>query len=405
MDKSGVDEVRTVQASDQADLVPRRRVLQLLGAAAVVPLAGVSGLEPTVAAKRHRAQSRKAERRNKKRAKAKTENARANANASANTNATTTLFRGDFIDGFDAASGAGNWFHFRADPFVGNDGVETTSAHGLHVAAPEFTNTVGQESGPGSLAGGVDHVKWLVYANHFTNGIPGFAAGVGRELAVEATVSARTFGTADHPFGAAVVDPEDDLRLASAALNGIDFESWMVFDIFLTNKQIYAFYERLPFGRGGPLGNYASFSYQVPLVERRPGDEHKLSIAYDRGAGTVRWLVDGKEHFRVDRIGRRIDRNYLTLDHGGVEEDVEPKQLDFGMGLFTLLDGRLPSGQALVRLSTAENFYFDPAVGEPTPQTFVDEGSNPGSRLFGQGAELHVERFVVQSRKASDRHG
>jgi hypothetical protein len=72
------------------------------------------------------------------------------------------------------------------------------------------------------------------------------------------------------------------------------------------------------------------------------------------------------------------------------------------MGLFTLLDGRLPSGQALVNLSQAPGFYLDPANGI-TPQTFADEQSLPGSRVFGQGAELRVERFVVQSRRSTGR--
>jgi hypothetical protein len=367
----------------------RRGALGLLGVAALAPL--VAPGSPGVAAARKR-----------KSAKRKRGNdTRGGLRAETSPNATETLFRDDLIHGFDAASGSGDWFYFAAPGFVGDDGEETTGPHGLRVTAERFGSAVPQETGPNSLAGGVDHVKWLAYANRLTDAnVPGFAAERGRELIVEATVSARTFGTENHPFGDAVDDPDDDLRLASAALNGIDFESWMVFDVFLTNKRVYAFYERLPFGRGGPLGNYASFSFQIPLLERRPGDEHKVGIAYDRAAGTVRWLVDGKERFRVDRIGHRIDRKYLTLDHGGKEELVEPKQLDFGMGLFTLLDGRLPSGEALVRLSTAENFYFDPAEGEPTPQTFVDEESLPGSRLFGQGAELRVERFIVESRRA-----
>lgn len=85
-------------------------------------------------------------------------------------------------------------------------------------------------------------------------------------------------------------------------------------------------------GSGRPaLGNDAAFSYQSPLLKRRPQDEHKVDIAYDRAAGVVRWLVNGKERFRVDCLGRRIDERVLTLDHGGEEQDVEPKHLDFGM--------------------------------------------------------------------------
>jgi hypothetical protein len=194
-----------------------------------------------------------------------------------------------------------------------------------------------------------------------------------------------------------VVNANDDLRLGAVAMNSIDLESWMVFDFFLTNERIYVFYERLPFGRE-TLGNYAAFSFMIPVASRTPNQMHHLKIAYDKAAGTVRWLLDDGEVFRVDQIGKRIDRQYMTLDHGGVEEIVSPNQLNCGMGLFTLLDAALPSGQALVRLSAAPNFYFEPAIGEPTAETFVDESSLPGSRLFGQGAELRMKKYVVESR-------
>ena len=349
----------------------RRRVLRgLLGAAGAASLAGAPGRATPAAAK-----------------------------------PATTLFADDFRGGFDATGG--DWAYFEFPGFVADDGTETTSAAGLRVRARRFTKTVPQETGPDSLAGGLDHVKWLVFADRTTAaGLPGFAAPEGRELAVAATLSARTFGTKHHPFGGAVEDPGRDLRLACCALNGFDVASWMVFDLLLTNERIFAVYERLPFGRGpGGLGAYASFTFQVPVAERRPGDEHELGIAYDRSAGTVRWLVGGEERFRVDRIGRLVDRKYMTIDHGGAEEDVAPAQLGFGMGMFTLLDGRLPSGEALVRLSTAPDFYFDPAAGEPVPQAFVDEESRRRSRLFGQGAELRVRRYVVESRPPSGRAG
>ena len=330
----------------------------------------------------------------------------------------TVLFADDFAGGFDAEGANDPWFYFSvpgadgSPRFAGDDGTVTAAPAGLRVAAaganpvtgePVFTKTVPQQvHRPAGLPGGVDHVKWLAYANHpASSGVPGFDAVPGQALVGGARMTGRTFGTAGHPFGDAVANPDDDLRLAAVALNTIDFESWMVFDLWLTNEWIYAFYERLPSGRE-QLGNYAAFSFQIPLVTRHPGDEHELSIVYDRAAGTVPWLVDGEERFRVDRIGRRIDRKYLTLDHGGEEQEVEPKQLEFGIGLFTLLDGRLPSGDALVRLSAEPGIYFDPAAAEPTPQTFVDEESNSGSRLFGQGAELRVRRFVVRSRPRDD---
>lgn len=325
----------------------------------------------------------------------------------------------DFRDGFTAANQPGTpdarWFYFAAEPFVGNDGVATTSKQGLRVVPPAvnrqtgdpaFALAVGQEGGPDNpfgLPGGLDHVKWLVYMNQMaTSGFPGFDAVPGQVLTFENTLRGRTFGTAGHPFGDAVRDPDDDLRLASVAANTIDFETLMVFDFFLTNKTVYAFYERLPFGRGPALGNYAAFSYMIPVADRDDGWV-ATKLTYDRAAGVVRWFLDDEEVFRVNKLGRRIDRKYLTLDHGGDEVDIRPRQLNAGMGLFTLLDASLPTGDALVRLSTAPDFYFDPEADPPAPESFVDEESLGGSRLFGQGAELQVKRTVVSSRPAGRR--
>jgi hypothetical protein len=106
----------------------------------------------------------------------------------------------DFHDGFDATSPAAKWFYFAAGPFVGNDGVETTSDDGLVVVPtginlatgdPAFTKTLGQEDDNGGLPGGLDHVKWLVYANHLASTVyPGFDAAPGYELTCEAWIRA-----------------------------------------------------------------------------------------------------------------------------------------------------------------------------------------------------------------------
>ena len=314
----------------------------------------------------------------------------------------------DSHDGFDATSPAAKWFYFAAGPFVGNDGIETTSDNGLVVVPtginlatgdPAFTKTLGQEDDNGGLPGGLDHVKWLVYANHLAStGYPGFDAAPGYELTCEAWIRARTFSTDGHSFGGAVDNPNDDLRLASVGMNTIDFESFMVFDFLITNETIYAIYERLPFGRPA-LGNYAAFTFNIPLTATSPGQQRHLTIAYDRSAGTVRWLVDGIERFSIDRIGHLLDRRYLTIDHGGVPQTVSPNQLACGMGLFTLLDAEQPSGTALVRLSSVPGFYFDPEVGEPASQTFLDDESLAGNRLFGQGAAIRVKKYVVSSRR------
>ena len=313
----------------------------------------------------------------------------------------------DFKSGFDASGGPNaRWFYFSALPFVGDDGIEYTSKkHGLTVVPPghnpwngnpAFTSTVAQED-DGGLLGGLDHVKWLVYMNHTaSSGYPGFDAEPNRELSCETWVKAKTYGTKKNPFG--VCDPEDDPRLAAVGANSIDFETFMVFDFFITNETVYALYERLPFGRA-TLGNYAAFTFMVPVASAHPDHENHLRVGYNKSAGVVKWYVDDEEVFSVDNIGHRIDRDYMTIDHGGVEEDVSPNQIDCGMGLFTLLDGHLPSEEGLVRLSSEPNFYFDPEVGEPAPQTFVDEESLEESRIWGQGARIDVKKYVVSSKK------
>ena len=313
----------------------------------------------------------------------------------------------DFRDGFDTSSPAAKWFYFSAGPFVGNDGIETTSKQGLNVVAPginagtgepAFTLTLAQEDENGGLPGALDHVKWLVYALNFSSGgFPGFDAVPGYELGCESWIRGTTYGTEGHPFGDEIDNPNDDNRLSAVGMNTIDFESFMVFDFFVTNETIYAIYERLPFARP-VLGNYAAFTFSIPLATTAPGEQHHLKVAYDRGAGVVRWIVDGVERFSVDQIGHRIDRQFMTLDHGGTEVDVEPRQLACGMGMFTLLDAHRPSGTGLVRLSSVPDFYFDPEVGEPTPETFLDDESLEENRLFGQGAEISVKKYVVSSK-------
>jgi hypothetical protein len=314
------------------------------------------------------------------------------------------IWSDDFSAGFSATGEQDKWAFVQGGGYTADDGALTLGGDSLRIVSsgvhpttgePAFVQTIPrEEDNLSGLPGSGDHAKWIVYANHkAATGLQGFDAPPGKVLSCEATVSGRTYGTAGHPFGAAVADPEDDLRLASAMLNTIDPETSTAFDFILTNKRLYAFYGRPNFARA-QLGGYASFANTVPLLDRTPEDRHHVKIAYDRSAGAVRWLVDGKEALCVDRIGHRLSRDSLNLDEGGKEVLVEPRQLSFGMGLLSLLDGSWPTGLGLVRLSTG-NTYYRPATGEPEPQTFVDENSLESSRLFGQGAELTVSGYTV----------
>ena len=318
----------------------------------------------------------------------------------------------DFKNGLTTGSPTAKWFHFGFGPYVGTDGVATPTPNGVRVAPPgvnpstglpAFSLTLGQEGdpidNPFGLPGGLDHVKWLVFANHLSSaGVPGFDAVPGRELVFEAWVSGRSYGNEFHPFGSAVADPDDDIRLANAAMPTIDFETLLVADFFLTNKRIYVLYERLPFAQT-PSNPYAAFTYAIPVAQRLPHQQHHLSIAYDRSANTIRWLVGGKEVFRVTQPGHRLaSREHMVIDHGGVDQLVECRQRNVGFGLFTLLDAANPGQPGLVKLSTAPNFYFETGLGSPTPQSFVDPLSQSGSRIWGAGAELRINKVKVSSK-------
>jgi hypothetical protein len=315
------------------------------------------------------------------------------------------VWHDDFAGGFDAAEGTGRWKFVEGGGHRADDGAVSTSPDGLRVAsrgagpdgAPAFIQTIPNEADdPKGVPGTGDHAKWIVYANHLADtGLQGFDARPGRVLTVGAVLGGRTHNTAAHPFGDAVADPEDDPRLAAAMLNTIDPETSVAFDFLVTNKTLYAFYGRTNFARRR-LGDYASFAHTIPLASRSPADRHTVFVAYDPEDGTARWFVEGAEVLRVDRIGHRLDRSTLTLDEGGEEAEVRPRQLSAGMGMLTLLDGSWPTGRGLVRLSSRANYYA-PEHGGPKAQSFVDEVSRDASRLFGQGAELSIANYTVRS--------
>ena len=77
-----------------------------------------------------------------------------------------------------------------------------------------------------------------------SNGVPGFDAVVGEELRINMWVRGQIFGPSAHPFGGGVTDLETDLRLASFAMNVIDYETGMVLDIWMTNGAIYPYMSR-----------------------------------------------------------------------------------------------------------------------------------------------------------------
>jgi hypothetical protein len=288
------------------------------------------------------------------------------------------LLKDDFRDGLDLT---GSWAITRFPPrFSADDGIVSTSDHGLYVRAAGTNPQTGQPAFSETTGGEDDHVKWMIDTQHVSsNSVPGFDAVPGQELQISMQTRGRTFGTAAHPFGSAVTNPDTDLRLASFAMNTIDFETGMVFDVWMTNDAIYPYYERLNLTG---TAAYAVFSSMFPPISRAPGELANVAVAYDRAAGTVRWLVNDAEAARVSKIGFPAPDATTIIDHGGTPEVVAPRQLNCGMAMFTLLDGALaPSGTGLVSLA---------------PPYLIPARFAGGPNLFGQGAELHVERFEVQ---------
>lgn len=315
----------------------------------------------------------------------------------------TRIIWDDFSEGLDIKNEDSKWYQDGIGTYACNDGVVTMTEGGIRVAPkgknpktgePAFSLSLAQNKDNGGIPGALDHIKWVTYMNHTAySGHKGFDVVSNKTLEFEAIMGGKSFGTHNHPFGEAVEDPESDLRLGAAVMLCADPESMMVFDMFVTNNTIYAFYERLPYGRRA-LGNYAAFSYQIPVASRKIDDIHNLKISYNKESNIVKWFVDGKEVFKVENVGMRIDRKYMTLDLGGEEEVVSVNQLNAGLGLFTLLDGTQPTGTALVKLTDLKE-NFDPAKGETELPVFVDNESKESSRLFGQGAELICNKYTI----------
>ncbi len=336
-----------------------------------------------------------------------------------------TLFESDLSD--YSTDPSGGWYLFTNGVETGDDGVVTyNSVDGyLDITSVPFTKlwtpTVNDP------LGGLDHVKYLSYSK---NVIP--LTDDGKEVCYSATVSAvQTLGVIPASLLPGITDPRSDLRLAGSAVNSIDFETWMVFDIFLTNDTIYGFYERLPFGRpsfggSGPI-EYHAYSHCFPLARRNEvdgllNDYNEVSICVNKGKDYVRYLVNGQEKFRVNGIGLAIEHKYRILDHGGIPEKVASQMNNWnvGFGNFTLLDmanpctsrddpavymtmvgaGNQNANAQLLQLGIPIQ-YVDPdkknnTNGDSIPATFLSVTS--ADRLFGNGSHMRIKEVKVVKR-------
>ena len=318
-----------------------------------------------------------------------------------------------FEDNLVSFIGSPNYYLFSAGLISGNDATLSYNVSDQCLDVDSSTFTKLWTSDVGDPTGGLDHVKYLTYRNGaFT--LPGSDV----EFVAEAQFACQqTIGTIPASIQPGITNPKAHLRLCCGALNTIDYATWMVYDCMMTDEEIYAFYERLPFGKpsfGGSMDDYHAFSHCIPIAKRNrdnPADDFAtIQICVNKDKDYVRWLVNGQEKYRVSRLGMPISRDYRILDHGGDATLANQSLINVGFGTFTLLDMANPvkdpsltramvlSGddtpiQGLVQLGLSDQ-YINPVTvavsdGSSLPQTFLSV--NESDRLFGNGALLRMK--------------
>jgi Family of unknown function (DUF6081) len=280
-----------------------------------------------------------------------------------------TPYVDEFNDGLNLVD---DWTLLSMGDFVADDGEVVPSAHGITVSPPARHPETGKPAFTKAIGGPLGHLKWVAMTQQ------AFPTS-GGELRFQFRAGCECFGMADHPYGDEVADPDTDLRLGAATLNVIDMTTGMVFDFWITNGAIYPLYERL--NVPGLDHDFEAFVQVTSPISRAPGDTHDLCIAIDVAAGSVRWEINGKVVATINSIGPS-DKAWTTLiDHGGKPEDVAPSEFRGALGLMTLVDSALPPSQTGLA---------DLGVEFVSPKTF-----HGGPLIFGQGAELRIERFAV----------
>jgi hypothetical protein len=334
--------------------------------------------------------------------------------------ACSTLFFDDFSGIAPGAPGSA-WTFFSSPPLLpkANDaaGGVTSGPNGLQINSTPFTFTA---------PNGVDHVKYLVYSTPYTAPDSG-------ELVYEAKLSVKQTGLDGLPDILKAATPDSvqgvnnvnsDARLSTAGMVTIDPATLIVFDFFLTNEDIYALYERLPFLRtewGGPGPNYTAFTHLIPVGKRNTADPLSdfvvLAIKYNKSKGYVTWWINGVKVFEVSRIGLPLERKYRVLEETvpGRQMDpakvITPQSLQFGFGTFSIMDATNPqnpgqlSNDGLVDLTQGTFPYANPIVtnvdGTSIAAKFISHYPLPPpahGTNFGQGSILDVKyaRISIQ---------
>lgn len=225
-------------------------------------------------------------------------------------------------------------------------------------------------------------------------------------LVFEYIAAVKTYKTEQNPYPDVLIsDAADDVRLATGVFQVLDEATRLRFSFYMTNDRVYVGYER-QIDVALQANAVAAFNFLIPVKIRKTCDIHTMKILFNPGAKYVSWFLDGREVYRVTRVGFLLNREFMTADFGGAEEDVFPASLDYGFGSFTLLDNypacmrsdscrscKFPDLRQALSSATAVPVppYFNPVLGSPVPAVFYDSTT----RVWGQGSETAIKRLAV----------
>lgn len=337
----------------------------------------------------------------------------------------------DFVTSFDES---------KFQSHHGTDAKVYSTKRGLLAVSDTFTQYRDQ-----GMSGSMDNLKWLFLHNDR------FCA-IADETIFETVISACQTFNSKRPippeFMCRIRNVNEDYRLCCSAMEIYDPENGFVFYFLLTNDAIYAMYERryrpdhkIPVEKWchkEQIEKSASFSAVVYLQKRGNGrigsvdrldDCYRLGIGIDTCNGVVRWYIDHREVFAINRIGYRLEEKYMVLDYGGEERLFDIESFNIGIGHFTFLDHQLPNNYAREHISndheTKENdiirrsksglvmlslkeFYREPyasLLGKRHPidpcTSFAVTKNDKCYKVFGQGVVTLIKSMCVYHRRRS----
>lgn len=318
----------------------------------------------------------------------------------------TTLLDLDFVNTKPVIGQTWRYFQWDAEGNeLTNDGQLTFGPNGAKVSSNPFTKWYAP-----NVIRDKDDLKWLL-----TTMQPIPLSPVAK-TSIEWIGTVKTFKTEDSPFPSALVS-ENDPRLAAGVFNFQSTVTGIAFVWLLTNDRVYAAYRRTPYHRQDLGENYYGFTYLFPVAKRRPGDWHNMKVNLNGLKRSAVYVLDGREVFRVHRVGYKpASLTPPVVDFGGEESDAWPPALEPAFGTIsnlyaypanTRLNGpkeEYPAvRQALVNqgdfIADFAFTLFNPILGAPVPPTYFDPvGDVEANHIWGQGAELGVKRLrIVQA--------